>query len=104
VSAAALLQFPCTFQLVPLRSTVPSNVHAHLSAFSFPCLSYQAFSCGSVRVSLSSWPLTFASDASCWPCPVTVSLGSQPASPASEKKKPTSTRIPLIVPPLCQAQ
>jgi hypothetical protein len=103
--AAALLQLPWIFQLWPPIATVPFQVQAHLSEFSSPCWSYQAFSCGSVSISLSSWPDTFASAARPWLWPkIEGDCGSQPESPSRLKKKPNWTRIPLIVPELCHAQ
>src|SRR5204863_9457724 len=39
---------------------VAPNVHAHLSAFSCPCRSYQAFKSGSVTASSSSWAMILA--------------------------------------------
>jgi hypothetical protein len=84
--------------------TEEPNVHAHLSAFSLPCESYHAFSCGSVSISLNSWPLTLPSAASPSLIEVSGEFGSQPESPSSLKKKPNCTGVPLIVPELCQAQ
>src|SRR5207248_9575629 len=101
LAAAALLQLPWIFQDSLPSATVPLNVHAHLSAFSSPRWSYHAFSCGSVSISLSSWPLTLPSAASASLCPVLESPGSQPGSPSSQKKNPNWTWIPLIVPLEC---
>jgi len=103
VFAAALLQLPWIFQSSPPIETVPLNVHAHLSEFSLPCASYQAFSCGSVIISLSSWPETLprAWSPSLWEV---VLCGSQPGSPSSLKKNANWTVTPLIVPALCHAQ
>ncbi len=84
---------------------MPLNVHAHLSEFSAPCWSYQALSCGSVSISLSSWPETFASAASPWLWPrLDGDCGSQPGSPSRLKKNPNWTWVPPIVPELCHAQ
>src|SRR5712692_1818590 len=101
---AALLQLPWIFQLCPPIVTLPLNFHAHLSAFSAPCWSYHALSFGSVSISLSSCPVTFASASSPWLWVVLGSAGSQPGSPSRLKKNPNCTETPLIVPVLCQAQ
>src|SRR3954452_10108834 len=103
--AAALLQLAWVFQLWPPIATVPLNVQAHLSEFSSPRWSYQAFSCGSVSISLSSCPLTFASEARPWLwARLLAELGAQPVPPSRLKKTPNFTRTPPIVPVPCQAQ
>src|SRR5258705_12248827 len=49
------LPFSVMLYNAPLGSgVVVPNVQAHLSAFSYPLLSYQAFSCGSVTASSNS--------------------------------------------------
>jgi quercetin dioxygenase-like cupin family protein len=105
---AALLQFIWIFQVVRFFVSVTGcapNIQAHLSAFSAPCPSYHALSCGSVTISLSSWPLTFASAADRPSlCDVAVSFGSQPASPSRLKKNANWTLTPPIVPVACQAK
>src|SRR4051812_13456102 len=66
------------------------NVQAHLSPFSRPAESYQAPGLeGSVSASASSCPLTFAIAAKPCESRVTVSWGSQPASPSSLKSRQT---------------
>src|SRR5262249_24335087 len=89
---AALLPLPWMFSWEPLENVISEepNVHAHLSEFSLPCWSYQAFSCGSVSISLSSWPLTLASAFRPWLCGALLP-GSQPGSPSRLKKKPNCT-------------
>ena len=48
-----------TFARAPVAVTyVGPKVHAHLSPFSFPLLSYHAFRLGSDTVSASSWEIT----------------------------------------------
>ncbi len=42
----------------PLALYIVPKVHAHLSAFSWPLESYQAFNCGSVEDSSSSCAIT----------------------------------------------
>src|SRR5438132_11435219 len=44
----------------PLAVYVVPNVHAHLSAFSWPRRSYQALRSGSVTASSSSWEMMLA--------------------------------------------
>src|SRR5438876_9073713 len=83
----------CIFQWLPLEKLTygPPKVHAHLSAFSAPEESYQAFSCGSDRASESSCPVTFAKAANPWDSEETVDCGSQPGSPSRLKKNANCT-------------
>src|ERR1043166_7472450 len=96
--AAALLQLPWIFHCCEPIVTRPFHVHAHLSEFSSPCLSYQALSCGSVTISLSSWPDTLPRAEAPWLRRLAGAPGSQPASPSRLKKNPNWTRTPPIVP------
>src|SRR6478609_9019863 len=94
---AALLQLPWIFHCEPFLnvSSDDPNVQAHLSAFSEPALSNHAFSCGSVSISLSSCPVTFASAFKPWLCGAEL-CGSQPGSLSRLKKNANCTGTPPI--------
>src|SRR5437773_9125630 len=88
----------------PVAYVVP-NVHAHLSAFSAPRRSYQAFKSGSVTASSSSCAMMLA-------IPSAPALPFGPADCASHalgqrSGLPTNEYLmsePLIVPCVCQPQ
>src|SRR5262245_40257968 len=88
---ALLDQLPWSCQYVsPIFTDFPLNAQAHLSAFSAPEESYQAFSCGSVIASESSCADTLANAFN--PCePDWLLCGSQPGSPSRLKKNANCT-------------
>src|SRR5437588_9712386 len=91
--------------IAPFAAYVEPNVHAHLSAFSWPRRSYQAFKSGSVTASWSS-------------CAMMLAIPSAPALPfgpvvcaaqalGQRSGLPTNEYLmsePPIVPCVCQPQ
>src|SRR6476646_7900380 len=94
------------FAIVPFFAAyVAPNVQAHLSAFSIPLESYQAFNSGSVVASSNSWAMMLAiPSAPLAPLgPIFCAMqpdGQRVGSPTNEY----FTCKPLMVPNVCQPQ
>src|SRR5204863_1099005 len=90
---------------LPAGVVVP-NVHAHLSAFSAPRLSYQAFRSGSVVASSNSWAITLimASPAGLLFGELEVCTAHEDRLALASPTKEYLMSLPRIVPRVCQPQ
>src|SRR6266566_517355 len=93
------------FAEAPLTVYVVPNVHAHLSAFSCPRVSYQAFRSGSVVASSNSWAIIDAiPSAPAFPFGLVVCSSQADGHRSGLPMNAYLMSFPLMVPCVCHPQ